>query len=181
MESRHLSASRAWNAAREAGVQILVVENRLELRAARKPPEAMIRTLTDVREQLIILLRQEPGKLCGIDYIDHFDERSAFGEYEAGMTRIAAELNAYECCVSLWLSQNLPEIPDRYRCVHCGTDTGSFDLALALQCNGRNAWIHSECHRHFLAARRKQAMEALATFGLRNPSDSAIVFGKKAG
>lgn len=180
MESRHLTATRAFNAAREAGVKLVVVENRLEVESARKPPEEVLMALREVRDELILLLRQEPGKLCGLDYVDHFEERAAFGEYEAGMSRQAAELNAFECCVSLWMSQNNPDVPDRCRCIHCGIETGNYDLALALQQNGRNAWIHSACHRPFLASRRVKAIEALSGFGIYPPSNSAGHFGKKA-
>lgn len=180
MESRHLTATRAFNAAREAGVKLVVVENRLEVEAARKPPEEVLMALREVRDELILLLRQEPGKHCGLDYVDHFEERAAFGEYEAGMSRQAAELNAFECCVSLWMSQNNPDVPDRCRCIHCGIETGNYDLALALQQNGRNAWIHSACHRPFLASRRVKAIEALSSFGIYPPSNSAGHFGKKA-
>jgi hypothetical protein len=181
MENRHRTAVKAWIAAREAGVRIIVVQDRLELEAPRKPPDEVLRALTAAREELVVLLRQEPGKLPGIDFLDHFEEVAAFGEYDAGMTRQAAELNAFECCVSLWMSQNNPDIPDRYRCIHCGEQTGDEGLALALQSNGRNAWIHSACHRPFLAARRAKAIEALSGFGIYPPSSSAGHFGKKAG
>ena len=180
MESRHLSVSQAWNAARAAGVKVVLIDDRLELQAARKPPETVLNALRQVREELILLLRQEPGKLCGIDYIDHYEERAAFGEFEAGMTRNVAELNAYECCISLWMSQNPPEIPDRYFCVHCGAETGNHDLALALQTHGRNAWVHARCHRPFLTARRQFAIKALAQFGISPNIKSASDFGKKA-
>jgi hypothetical protein len=181
MEGRHLTATKAFNAAREAGVKLVVVENRLELEAARKPSDEVLSALRDARDELLVLLRQEPGKLCGLDYVDYFEEAAAFREYEAGMTRHAAELNAFECCVSLWMSQNNPDVPDRYRCIYCGIETGNHDLALALQQNGRNAWIHSACHRPFLASRRMKAIEALSGFGIYPPSNSAGHFGKKAG
>lgn len=179
MENRHRTAVKAWIAAREAGVRINVVQDRLELEAPRKPPDEVLQALAAAREELVVLLRQDPGKLPGIDYLDHFEERAAFGEYEAGMSRQAAELNAFECCVSLWMSQNNPDVPDRCRCIHCGIETGNYDLALALQQNGRNAWIHSACHRPFLASRRVKAIEALSGFGIYPPSNSAGHFGKK--
>lgn len=181
MDSRHRTAMKAWNAAKDAGVKVAVVDDRLELEAPHKPPDEVLQALHDSCEDLIILLRQESGKLCGLDYVDVFEERAAFGEYEAGMTRHAAELNAFESCVALWMSQNNPEVPDRYRCIHCGGDTGSHDLALAVHANGRHAWIHSACHRPFLAARRAKAIEALSSFGIYPPSNSAGQFGKKAG
>jgi len=181
MENRHRIAVKAWVAAREAGVRIIVVKDSLELEAPRKPPDEVLHALTAAREELVILLRQQPGKLCGLDYVDLFEERAAFGEYDAGMTRHAAELNAFECCVSLWMSQNNPVIPDLHRCIHCGEQTGDEGLALALQSNGRNAWIHTSCHRSFLAARRVKAIEALSGFGIYPPSNSAGHFGKKAG
>ncbi|MFN8946083.1 MAG: hypothetical protein ACK6DM_01965 [Alphaproteobacteria bacterium] len=181
MENRHRTAVKAWVAAREAGVRIIVVKDSLELEAPRKPPDEILHALTAAREELVILLRQQPGKLCGLDYVDLFEERAAFGEHEAGRTRYDAELNAFECCVSLWMSQNNPDVPDRYRCIHCGGETGDESLALALQSNGRHAWIHSACHRPFLASRRVNALEALSGFGIYPPSNSAGHFGKKAG
>lgn len=179
---RHLrTAMKAWNIAREAGVKVAVVGDQLKLEAARQPPHEVLQAIHEACEDLIILLRQEPGKLCGLDYVDHFEERAAFGEYEAGMIRHAAELNAFECCVSLWMSQNNPPVPDRYRCIHCGGETGNHDLALALHANGRNAWIHAACHRPFLSLRRSKAIEALSGFGIHPPSNLAGHFGKKAG
>jgi hypothetical protein len=158
-----------------------VVDGRLQLEASREPPQEVLSALRDVRDELVVLLRQEPGKLCGLDYVDLFEERAAVGEYDGGRPRYDAELNAFESCVALWMSQNNPAIPSRYQCIHCGAETGEHDLALAMHANGRNAWIHPACHRPFLASRRAKAIEALSGFGIYSPSYPTGQSQKKAG
>ena len=90
-----------------------------------------------------------------------YDERAAIREYDGEMSRHDAERLALDDCVAHWLTMHPPPATDDTAgCVHCGTALG--DDGVPVLAGTGHTWLHSACHRPWLAERRRHAAEVLA-------------------
>jgi len=100
------------------------------------------------------------------DWQAHFDERAGIIEFDGDLPRPEAEARAFEYCV---LNRNLVRsAPDR--CLACGAADHAHDalLPFGTETTG-HAWLHSRCWPAWHAARKAEAIAALATTGIDQP------------
>ncbi len=108
------------------------------------------------------------------DWQAHFDERAGMAEHAGGLSRAAAEQQAFECCVVEWLWRNPPPASGPERCAHCSQplgETGRDGLPF-LTGDGGHVWLHSGCHGDWTGQRRAEAVAALEGFGLTPPDET---------
>jgi hypothetical protein len=103
------------------------------------------------------------------DWQAHFDERAGIAEHDGGLSRAAAERQAFECCVVEWQWRNPPPTSGPERCPHCAEPLGEpgRDGLPYLTGDGGHVWLHSGCHGDWTGQRRAEAVAALAVLGLR--------------
>lgn len=94
----------------------------------------------------------------------HFGDRASRGSPLG-----AAQICAYECCVSEWLDQN-PVRSEPGRCLRCGASGAGDALIPFGTAPMGHAWLHAGCWPDWFADRKAQAREALAALGIVAPS-----------
>lgn len=161
-----MSAQAVLKALETLGCKARVDGDQLHLSANAPPPAELLERVRQHKAQLIELLRA-PHAWDATDWRDFYEERAAICKFDAGLSRVEAERQAFEHCVARWLAANAPVPPDGTLCVQCGGDTTQRDLALAI-----GAWMHARCHEPFLHARRAAAIHALRSFGIFDASTS---------
>jgi hypothetical protein len=85
------------------------------------------------------------------------------------LAEIDAEARAFACCVVEWLNRNPVRSPPG-RCLGCGQAEHSHDplLPFGTEPTG-HAWLHSRCWPAWHAARKADAIAALAAMGIDQP------------
>ncbi|QYK45928.1 MAG: hypothetical protein KF794_04330 [Xanthobacteraceae bacterium] len=164
-----MSAVQALKAARNAGVRIGVDGDALTLDADAAPDAAVLDLLSRHKAGVMALLRTGNDGWSGEDWWTLFDERAAIAEFEGGLPRSSAEARAFECCVVEWLNRNPVRSPSG-RCLGCGGSEHAHDklLPFGIEPTG-HAWLHSRCWPAWHAARKAEAIAALATMGIDQP------------
>ncbi len=119
---------------------------------------------------------RKPSTWDAEDWRAFFDERAGIAEHDGRLSRIDAEQQAYECCISEWLWRNPPPASGPERCAHCGEPLGEpgRDHLPFLTGDGGHTWLHSGCHGVWTAQRRAEAVVALAGLGLTPPDETEV-------
>ena len=144
-----MSALDALKRAREAGIRIRVDGDILRLVAKAAPPPGVVEMLERHKADVVALVRSGsgPNALSDEDWKVFFDERAAIAEFDGGLPRDQAEAQAFEACVTEWLTRNgVQAPPDR----------------------GRHA-VHLRCLVAWHAARRAEAVAVLSLLGISAP------------
>jgi hypothetical protein len=151
--------------ARAAGVELGLDGDALALEASSPPPPAVIESLSRHKAEIIALLRPADDGWSALDWWTFFCERTRMAAVH-GLTGIEAEARAFDCCVVEWLNRNPVRSPPG-RCSGCGQAEHSDDplLPFGTEPTGR-AWLHSRCWPAWHAARKAEAIAALAQLGI---------------
>lgn len=163
-----MSAAEALKAARATGIRLGIDGDALTLEAATAPPPTVIDLLARHKVGILALLRPANDGWSGEDWLAFFDERTG-GAAIHGLTGIEAEARAFDCCVVEWLNRNPVRSPSG-RCLGCGQVEHSHDplLPFGTEPTG-HAWLHSRCWPAWHAARKAEAVAALAAIGIEQP------------
>ena len=164
-----MSAADALKAARAAGMKLGIEGEALMLEAATAPSPAVLDLLARHKAGIIALLRPANDGWAGEDWRAFFDERAGIAEFDGGLPRDQAEARAFACCVAEWLNRNPARSPSG-RCLGCGGSEHSHDklLPFGTEPTG-HAWLHSRCWPAWHAARKAEAIAALAAMGIEQP------------
>lgn len=152
---------------RASGIEVTVDGELLSLKAANEPSAEVLQTLREHKSALLQLLRSETSAWSPEEWHDYFAERAAISEFDHGLPRTTAEINAFNLCVQEWLRQNpissapvvCIECRQRGLSQHCFTDGATHNPA--------NVWLHQECAVKWNEARRDLATASLSAIGLR--------------
>lgn len=164
-----MSAVQALKLARAAGVRIGIDGDALTLTAEAAPPADMLDLLSCHKAEVIALLRTGSDGWSGEDWLALFDERAAIAEFDGSLPRQEAEVRAFDYCVVEWLNRNPARSPTG-RCLGCGGSEHAHDklLPFGTEPTG-HAWLHSRCWPAWHAARKAEAIAALAAMGIVQP------------
>lgn len=175
-----MSPTDALNAARAAGVEILLDGDDLLLEASSKPPAAVLDALSQHKAEVVALLRFPRDDWSADDWLAFFNERAGIAEFDGDMPRREAEVHAFVCCIVEWLNRNpVRSSPDR--CLGCEQAALAQDPLLPFGTESTDyAWLHLRCWPAWHLRRRAEAASALAAMGIasaKSPND----FGKIGG
>ena len=158
------AAVEAVNAARDAGVRLLLDGDDLLLEASSPPPPAVLDLLREKKADIVALLRSAGGDWSAEDWQIFHTERAAVARFDGEQTEVAAREVAFECCVAEWLRRH-PQRSDPGRCARCG-EAESYGRVVVPFGTGRHVWLHHACWRDWFRDRREQARLALACLGI---------------
>ena len=163
-----MSAARAFTEARAAGIEVRLDGTDLLVKAASEPPAEVLDALSRHKAEIVPLLRPARDGWCATDWHVFFEERTAIAEFDGGLRRDEAELQAFGCCVFEWVNRN-PVRSSYGRCIGCG-DRHAHDrlLPFGTEATG-HAWLHLCCWPTWHRARKAEAIAALAALGLDQP------------
>jgi hypothetical protein len=164
-----MSAAETFKAARAAGIRLAIDGDALTLKAVTAPPADLLDRLSRHKTEVIALLRTGNDGWSGEDWLAFFDERAGIAEFDGGLPRQEAEVRAFDCCVVEWLNRNPARSPAG-RCLACGGSEHAHDtlLPFGIEPTG-HAWLHSRCWPAWHAARKAEAIAALAAMGIDQP------------
>lgn len=167
-----MSAIKALNAARAAGVELRLDSDDLALSAASAPPAAVFDALCWYKAEIVALLRPGHDGWSGEDWLTNFDERAGIVEFDGGLPRAEAEACAFNCCVVEWLNRNPVRSPS-CGCLSCGGAEHAHDPLLPLGTEGSgHAWLHYGCSSAWRSGRQAAAVTALAAMGIFQTEDT---------
>ena len=176
-----MSAAEALFAARAAGVELRLGGDDLVLEASAPPLNAIFELLSRDKPGIAMLLRRGRDGWTAEDWQVFFDERAGIAEFDGGLPRHEAEAGAFACCVVEWITRNFVGSPPG-RCLAC---TGGDHVHDPLLPNGTErtgqAWLHSRCWPAGHAARKAEAVAALAAIGIVGLANFPDDFGKNGG
>jgi hypothetical protein len=165
-----MSAASALQAARAAGVGVVLDGDQLVLSAAMQPPATVIEALSRHKAEIVSMLGPAADGWSAEDWHAFFDERTGIAEF-GGLPRAKAEARAFEVCIVEWLNRN-PERSLPRRCHGCGQDEHTLDhdplLPYGSDATG-HAWLHARCWPAWHARRKADAAAALAAMGIVAP------------
>jgi hypothetical protein len=163
-----MSAAESLKAARDAGLRLGIDGDALTLEASAAPSPAVIESLSRHKAEIIALLRPADDGWSALDWWTLLRERARMAAVH-GLTGIEAEARAFDCCVVEWLNRNPVRSPSG-RCLSCGQVEHSHDplLPFGTEPTG-HAWLHSRCWPAWHAARKAEAVAALAAIGIEQP------------
>lgn len=98
-------AAATLKAAEAAGVTVHVEGAHLVLEALRRPPPAILQALSQSKAGIISFLRGSDS-WSAEDWRAFFVERASIAEFDGGLGRRDAEIQAFECCVTQWRIRN---------------------------------------------------------------------------
>jgi hypothetical protein len=175
-----MSAAASLKAARDAGVNVLIDGDGLELDADAPPPPAILDLLS--RHKLAILALLQPGRdgWSAEDWQRFFDERAGFA-VGRGLPLPEAKAHAFASCVVEWLDRNFERSPPG-RCFACGGPNYAYDALLpyGIKPTG-HAWLHFHCWPTWYATRKSQAVAALEAMGITQPAEFPDDLAKNRG
>jgi hypothetical protein len=94
-----MNAMKALQSARDCGVVVEFSGGDLLLAASTEPPASVVEDLARYKPEIVgILARTEIG-LTAEDWLVSFEERAAIAEFDGGLPRELAELQAIGSCV----------------------------------------------------------------------------------
>ncbi len=164
-----MSAAEALKAARAAGIGLGIDGDALTLEAATAQPPTVLDLLARHKAGIIALLRTGSDGWSGEDWLAYFDERAGIAEFDGSLPRDQAEARAFACCVAEWLNRDPVRSPPG-RCLGCGGSDHAHDALLPFGTEQTgHAWLHSQCWPAWHAARKAEAITALAAMGIDQP------------
>ena len=174
-----MSAVETIEAARIAGVRVVLDGEDLVLEAQSQPSSTLLDALSQHKADIVELLRTGSDGWSAEDWQVFFDERAGIAEFDGGLPRPEAEAHAFECCVVDWLNRH-PCPSTSTRCAQCGGPGSISAVVLPFGTEpGPHVWVHAECWAAWQEARRGQAVKALALMGINPPVPSTQGRGLK--
>ena len=165
-----MSAAEALRAAHAAGVTVMFDGEGLLLEANAEPPQAVLDLLARHKLSILALLRSSQDGWTAEDWQARFDERAGFLEHDDGLSRVEAEVQAFECCIVEWLNRN-PSSSSTGRCAWCGKPETPSAMVLPFGAGEHHAWLHGECWAAWYQRRREEAVLALREMGITMDGD----------
>ena len=130
---------------RAAGGRIMMVEDRLKVRAPSPLPDELVVEIKQHKVEITDFLRDRKSPWAPDDWRAFFDERAAITEMDGGLSRAEAEDQAYKCCVVEWLNHN-PAPSEAGRCAWCKRETNTDCQVMPFGMNGNDhTWLHTSC------------------------------------
>jgi hypothetical protein len=160
-----MSAAEALRAARAAGVLVIPDGESLVLEAKDEPPKAVLDALSCHKLAILALLRSGQDVWTAEAWRARFDERAGFLEHDGGLSRVDAEVHAFEHCIIEWLNAN-PSASPAGCCTWCGKAETPSATVLPFGTGEHHAWLHAECWPAWHQSRRAEATVALRTMGI---------------
>ncbi len=90
---------------RAAGGRVIIIEDRLKVRAPLPLPDKLVAELRLHKAELMAFLQDRKAAWTPEDWRAFFDERAGIAEHDGGLSRDDAERQAFECCVMEWRCQ----------------------------------------------------------------------------
>jgi hypothetical protein len=112
-----MSAAYALKAARAAGVELGLDGTDLLVKAASEPPAEVLDALSRHKAEIVLRLRPARDGWCATDWQVFFEERAAIAQFDGGLSRYEAEIQAFGCCVVEWLNRS--RVRSTQRLFHC--------------------------------------------------------------
>jgi hypothetical protein len=174
-----MSAYRALDAARAAGINVRLDGQDLILSGAAEPSTGMLGLLRQHKRTIVALLQRRPeGPMQGrqscdeLDWLELYDEQLAIYERDHGLQHAEAERRAFDSCTAEWLWRTAV-VSAPGPCPICGDADRANDPLLAIGIIGGRAWLHIGCVKVWCSARKAEAVSALAAMGIANPQGSS--------
>src|SRR5690242_16014025 len=138
-----MSAAKAVEVARAAGVELDIDGGDLVLAAAAPPSPEIIDLLSCHKPAIIAWLRPGQDGWSAEDWQVFFDQRAGAANLVAGLPPQEAKARAFACCVVQWMNRNGVR-SDPARCLFCGGGDHQHDPLLphGIDLTGR-AWLHA--------------------------------------
>jgi hypothetical protein len=92
-------AMKVLQSARDLGVVVEVDDGDLVLAAANEPPARVIQDLVHYKFEIVRILTPKEVEPTAEDWLASFDERAGIAEFDGGLPRELAELQAIGSCV----------------------------------------------------------------------------------
>jgi hypothetical protein len=142
----------------------------------QRAPEYGAKAAKAAKDQLNSFLSEASGALqtCATgnratwsaeDWRAHFDERAGFLEHDGGLSRVDAEVQAFERCTIEWLNAN-PSSSPAGCCAWCSKPETPSAMVLPFGTGEHHAWLHAECWAAWHQRRREEAVLALSEMGV---------------
>ncbi|MGM4892066.1 hypothetical protein [Tardiphaga sp. 839_C3_N1_4] len=94
-----MTANQALQTARDLGIAIKLSGNGLLLSASFEPPAGVVKDLVRHKLEILGILAPTETALTAEDWLVSFDERAGIAEFDGGLPRELAELQAIGSCV----------------------------------------------------------------------------------
>ena len=158
-----MSALLTLRTARAAGLTFHVEGEHLILEAPSAPPADVLEAVSRHKAEILNLLRYDVARWSPEDWQVLFDERAGIAEYDGGLSRLDAEMYAFEDCVDHWLALHLPVAREQEHCLRCGTPvTDQVKASVVVTCvGGTMGRLHDGCAPTWKNLRRWEARTAL--------------------
>ena len=160
-----MSAAEALRAARAAGVTVMPDGESLVLEAKDEPSKAVLDALSRHKLAILALLRSGQDVWTAEDWRARFEERTAFLEHDGGLSRVDAEVHAFEHCIIEWLNAN-PSASPAGCCTWCGKAETLSATVLPFGVGEHHAWLHAECWPAWHQSSQADAALALRRMGI---------------
>jgi hypothetical protein len=172
-----MSAFKALDAARAAGIEVRLDGKDLVLSGASTPPPDLLNMLRRHKLSIVALLQQDLQQKeqpippwAPADYECLFNERAALGEYDGELDRAAAEAMAFTECTAEWLRRH-PIDSSPNQCIECGRPEKTDNPLLVVGLMGANpVWLHCGCTSAWRLALLAAGAAALAAMGIVVPA-----------
>ncbi len=164
-----MSAIQALKAAHAAGIELDIDGDDLLWAAPEQPPTAVLDLLARHKTGIMRLLRPGRDGWSAEDWQAFFDERAGIAEFDGGLPRAQAEVQAFAYCVAEWQNRNPVRSPPG-RCLACGKGEQAHDALLphGVEPTG-HARLHRGCRPTWHDERKRAAVAALGAMGIKAP------------
>jgi hypothetical protein len=162
-----MSAAEALRLAQENGMRVGIAGADLILDAEREPAPRVLEAIRRHKAGIVALLTETEGDWTAEDWRAFFDERAGIAEFDGGQIRAEAEARAFECCIIEWLNRH-PEPSNPGCCAWCGKPDRDGHVVAPFGAEGHgHTWLHPECWADWHAARKAEAVAALASMRIQ--------------
>jgi hypothetical protein len=157
-----MNAAELLKATRAEGVALSHNGDKLVLEWKKSPPTpTLVENLRRHKAEILSFLKNEPSSWSAEDWLAYFDERAGIAEFDAGFSRIEAELSAFLDCVDRWLAMNPPIIEKPHLCLQCGLPAQGKNKIEAAGAAGKHGFLHAACADKWNVSRRTHARRQL--------------------
>ena len=106
------------------------------------------------------------------DWQDFYDQRAGILEYDGGLPRPEAEVQAFEATVVEWMNRHKAR-SEPGLCHACG-ENGVREVLLPYgTAQSGHAWLHGRCWRGWYGARKAEAVAALKALGIKAETEAS--------
>jgi hypothetical protein len=134
------------------------------------PPPAVLDALSRHKAEIVVLLRPAEDGWSAEDWQVFLEERVGIVEFDGGLPRAAAEVQAFACCVVEWLNRNPARSPAGL-CLGCGNREHAHDLLSAYGVAPNDeVWLYPRCWPNWCEVRKAKARCMLTAMGISAPA-----------